>query len=343
MNALDWASDSRSIIFDSRQRRGLWRVAVSGGAPDPVLPNVRATRPSVARVGTGMVYQTEAVDSNIWELRIPSSADRNRPGDAFRLIASTLNDFDPGFSPDGTRIVFVSTRSGIGQIWVSKGDGSEAKPLTPFDGAMGSPSWSPDGKWIAFDASRSGGNWDLYIVAADGSPPIQKLTSNTSNNIRPSWSRDGSIYFGSNRTGDWQIWKTMRFVGGGEQVQITRGGGLHPIVSPDGRQVFYTKESPAEGIWKVPAEGGQEVQITKQGRGMGFDVADPGIFFMNWSANPVAVEMFDFASQQVVTVAPLPLRSEAVANLAVSRDGRSILYVAYESPQSDIEMLREFR
>ena len=343
VNALDWASDSRSIIFDSGSdpRRGLWRVAVGGGEPVPVLPNVRAGSPSVARVGTGMVYQTTAVDSNIWELRIPTLADRNRGGDAFRLIASTLYDFDPGFSPDGARIAFASTRSGSRQIWVSKRDGSEQKLLTPFDGPMGSPSWSPDGKWIAFDASRSGGNVDLYVVAADGSPPIRPLTSNTSNNIRPSWSGDGSIYFGSNRTGEWQIWRMPS--GGGKANQITFGGGMHPIVSPDGRQVFYTKEPPAEGIWKIPAEGGQEVQITKQGRGMGFDVADPGIFFMNWSANPVAVEMFDFASQQVVTVAPLPLRSEAVANLAVSRDGRSILYVAYESRQSDIEMLREFR
>ena len=78
VRALDWASDSRSIIFDSGQRRGLWRVAVSGGAPVPVLPNVPATRPSVARVGSGIVYQTEAVDSNIWELRIPTPA--ARPG-----------------------------------------------------------------------------------------------------------------------------------------------------------------------------------------------------------------------------------------------------------------------
>ncbi len=207
---------------------------------------------------------------------------------------------------------------------------------------MGSPSWSSDGKWIAFDARRSGGNWDLYVVAADGSPPIRQLTSNTSNNIRPSWSRDGSIYFGSNRTGDWQIWKTMRLVGGGEQVQITRGGGHHPIVSPDGRQVFYTKEF-AEGIWKVPAEGGQEERVTDQGRAMGFDVADDGVFYMNWSVTPSAVELLGFASQQFVTVAQLPPRSEAVANLAVSRDGRSILYVEYESRHSDIEMLREFR
>jgi Tol biopolymer transport system component/DNA-binding winged helix-turn-helix (wHTH) protein len=342
VNALDWASDSRSIIFDSGPRRGLWRVAVSGGAPVPVLPNVRAGSPSVARKGTGLVYETSAVDANIWELRIPPSADRNRPGDAFRLIDSTSIDLDPGFSPDGTRIVFASTRSGGRKIWVSKRDGSEPKLLTPFDGPMGSPSWSPDGKWIAFDASRSGGSWNLYIVPADGSGPAKPLTSDAFTNVRPSWSLDGRwIYFGSTRTGNSQIWKMPS--AGGKPEQITRGGGYHPIVSPDGQQVFYTKAPPAEGIWKVLAEGGQEVQITKQGRGMGFDVADPGIFFMNWSANPVAVEMFGFASQQVVTVARLPLRSEAVDNLAVSRDGRSILYVEYESPQSDIEMLREFR
>ena len=142
---------------------------------------------------------------------------------------------------------------------------------------------------------------------------------------------------------DWGLADLEDAIGRRETRADHAGGGYHPIVSPDGQQVFYTKEPPAEGIWKFPAEGGQEVQITDQGRGMGFDVADDGIFFMNWSANPAAVEMFDFASRQFVTVARLPLRSEAIANLAVSRDGRSVLYVACESQQSDIEMLREFR
>ena len=54
----DWAPDSRNVIHDSGNREpGLWRAAVAGGAPEPVLPNIRAIRPSVARSGAGVVYQ----------------------------------------------------------------------------------------------------------------------------------------------------------------------------------------------------------------------------------------------------------------------------------------------
>ena len=201
--------------------------------------------------------------------------------------------------------------------------------LTHFEGGgrVGSPSWSADGKRIAFDAILTGtGSWNLHIVAADGGP-VEPLTSDDFSNVRPGWSLDGRwIYFGSKRTGDWQIWR-MPSVGGTPE-QITRGGGLEPIVSPDGR-IYYAKAAPEQGIWEVPAEGGQEVQIVGRGRSLNFDVAENGIFMMDPSAKPQAtVEMFSFASRQIVPVAWLPpgVRLSDASYLTVTRDGRSMLY-----------------
>jgi hypothetical protein len=55
-------------------------------------------------------------------------------------------------------------------------------------------------RWIAFDNAKLG-NYDIYVISADGGPP-HRLTSGPFNNVRPSWSRDGRwIYFGSNPTG----------------------------------------------------------------------------------------------------------------------------------------------
>ena len=66
---------------------------------------------------------------------------------------------------------------------------------------------------------------------------------------------------------------------------------------------------------------------------------------MDVSTKPQAIEMFGFASRQLVTVARLPagLRFGAGPNFAVSRDGRSMLYVQDDQWTSDIEMLRDFR
>lgn len=121
---------------------------------------------------------------------------------------------------------------------------------------------------------------------------------------------------------------------------------MEPVVSPDGRDVYYAKQAPVQGIWEVPAKGGQEIQIVSRGGAMAFDVADTGIFIMDSSAKPQAtVEMFSFSSRQLVPVARLPagVRFKGASNLAVSRDGRSMLYVPYDQWLSDIEMLREFR
>ena len=128
--AFDWTRDSRSVIHDGGYvAPGLWRVAVAGGAPEPVLPNTRAARPSVARSGADViVYQNALVDSNIWELPTPSSPNRQPSGDAtYRAIASTFSDTDMRFSADGTRVAFNSRRSGHSALWVSNRDGSRRR------------------------------------------------------------------------------------------------------------------------------------------------------------------------------------------------------------------------
>jgi Tol biopolymer transport system component len=216
--------------------------------------------------------------------------------------------------------------------------------LTTFaDRWVGSPSWSADGQWIAFDALRSE-TWTLCIVPANGGP-IRTLISDAFNNIRPSWSPDGLwIYFGSDRTGNWQIWKVP--FAGGTPEQVTRGGGMEPVVSPDGRRVYYAKQPPEQGIWEIPAEGGDEVRIVDRGRVLSFDVADTGIFMLDVLTKPQAiVEMFSFSSRQLTTVARLPpgLRFTNTPYLSVTRDGTSMLYVQFDQWHSDIYMLPGFR
>ena len=349
----DWEPDSRKIIHDSGNREpGLWRTAVAGGAPEPLLLNITAIRPSVARSGAGVVYQNMRINGSIWELPTPSSPSREPSGDpTFPVLASTAFDTDMQFSPDGTRIAFASDRSGHSEIWVSNRDGSQANKLTSFAGGgrvrrVGSPAWSADGKLIAFDTQgTTTGKWTLHIVAADGGGPAKPLTSDAFNDVGPSWSIDGHwIYFGSDRTreGDWQIWKMP--LSGGTAVQVTFGGGREPVVSWDGRRVYYAKPPPIQGIWAIPAEGGQEVQVVSRGRALNFDVAENGIFLMDGTAKPQAtVDMFSFATQQLETVARLPPGVRYGGYLRVTRDGRSMLYARFDSWMSDIEMLPGFR
>jgi Tol biopolymer transport system component len=104
-------------------------------------------------------------------------------------------DVDARFSPDGSKIAFVSNRSGSIEICVAQSTGEHLVRLTSLNGPLtGSPRWSPDGRQIAFD-SRAAGNTDVYVISAEGGNP-RRLTTEAFNEALPSWSRDGAwIYF----------------------------------------------------------------------------------------------------------------------------------------------------
>src|SRR6185503_11796449 len=85
------------------------------------------------------------------------------------------NNYLPVFSPDGTRIAFMSYRDGQGEIYVMNVDGSNLHRLTNHPANDITPTWSPSGTQIAFTSDRTG-TPQIYIVGADGIG-LQKLTS----------------------------------------------------------------------------------------------------------------------------------------------------------------------
>jgi Tol biopolymer transport system component len=216
-------------------------------------------------------------DANIWKTPGPNSTEKGMP--PVKLIASKQHDGEPRFSPDGKWIAFTSNRKGSDEIWVCDSQGHNAVQITSFNShssnsnSLGSLQWSPDGRSIAFDATKEG-NADIYIVNSAGGP-VHRLTMKTSDELRPAWSRDGQwIYFGSNRSGDWQIWK-MR-LGGGAAMKVTKRGGRDALES-DGKFLYYAKLF-GHGIWRVPVEGGEEMQVLDQGEMSRWTLTGQGIF-----------------------------------------------------------------
>src|ERR1700745_1298704 len=91
------------------------------------------------------------------------------------LSNSVGGDHDPRYSPDGSRIIFVSTRDGNEEIYVMKADGSGQTRLTFDPAADEVPAWTASGQ-IVFVSDRDG-NAELYVMNADGSN-VRRLTNN---------------------------------------------------------------------------------------------------------------------------------------------------------------------
>ncbi len=109
---------------------------------------------------------------------------------------------EASWSPDGTRIAFVSNRAlgnqGCGQeeVYVMRSDGRAQQRVTCSRGQNLWPRWSPDGQRLVFISNRDG-NWEVYTIRLDGSDE-RRLTNNQTTDTQPSWAPTGReiVYVG---------------------------------------------------------------------------------------------------------------------------------------------------
>ncbi|HEY2017166.1 MAG TPA: protein kinase [Bryobacteraceae bacterium] len=353
LSRLAWTADDREIVYSTEREfggAGLWRISVSGGEPrrlTGILPF--AGNPSISPKGDRLAFTESWLDTNIYQSDGPgftTSGNPGRFGEPKAAIASSREDHSPSFSPDGTRIAFVSNRTSQSEIWTARRDGSGEMQLTHFNSFAGTPRWSPDGRWIVFDC-LAGGNPDIWVISAEGGTP-RRITAGPGQNTKPAWSPDGAwVYFASGRSGTDQIWKVT--ADGQSPTQLTWGGGREPLPSADGSTVYYTKRAGGAAIWRVPAGGGPERPLegmenfNQVGRAWG--VLAQGIYFVSREAGGRndAIRFFSFATRHVIPLGVSQERSAWVGPVALSPDGRHLLTVHTDQQVNDLMLIENFR
>jgi len=357
---LAWTPDADLVLSSSRGGGfHLWRLSAKPSSTSSIaalgIAGEDARFPSISRRGAGtstrLAYQRFVENLDI---RRGEIVEEGTPQHGLRasqpFIASTKAEDHPRYSPDGTKIAFVSRRSGTDEIWVCTSDGSNPARLTSMGGpVVVGPQWSPDGRRIAFFATTGpSGSYVAYVIDAAGGAPSRLTPSERGLEALPVWSHDGrSVYLASGRSGSLQIWKIP--LDGGEPMQLTRRGGAEASESPDGAVIYYTKVPEiGPGLWSVPVRGGDEERVLESVRFGYWAVARRGIYFIDFevpgdAARPV--RFFDFQSRRVTEVGKVEntARWTNTPGFAISPDGRWLLYTSLESTDADLMLVDNFR
>ena len=256
-----WTPDGKSITcVAGRHAQTLIDVPLDGGAEKLVKTPKWFAVIDIEWLpdGSGLIVtaqeQMRSSPSQIWHLSYPSGEARRMTND-FSVYANL------SLTADASTLV-VTQQETTSHIWLAPdGDVSRAKQLTTGTGRQdGSPSvsWTPDGK-IVYDSTASGSR-HTWAMNADGSDQRQ-LTDGAFEDQGAVVSRDGRyIAFTSNRTDAQHIYRMD--IDGTNLKQLTNGTGdeASPQFSPDGQWVIYNSIN--NGSWKVPADGGESVQLT---------------------------------------------------------------------------------
>ena len=189
-------------------------------------------------------------------------------GNQENLTNNPANDFDPDWSPDGTKIASSSARGGDRrQIYVMDADGSQPKKLTDTRDNT-DPDWSPDGQKIAFTVHPDfKEEWldHIAVVDSDGNNRVR----HEDHAMDPSWSPDGgAIAFVSwrdvgNRAGGNEIYVIGADRQGRKRVTHDLVGQHSPSFSPDGGRIaYYASHEGFNHIYVVGADGRNRKRLT---------------------------------------------------------------------------------
>ena len=240
-------------------------------ARQPIVPRVALSEPALSPDGKELVF---VAGGDLWTA--PSAG-----GVARLLVAHPATESRPLWSPDGTRVAFVSTRTNGGDIYVLDLVSGRLSRRTFDDGREQLDSWSRDGTWLYYSSSGgdiSGMN-DVWRVAANGGQPAQVAADRYASEYWASPSPDGktlAITARGNVVGQWwrhghshldesEIWLVKGLDAASPTYEaVSASGGAKeawPMWSADGKSLYYMSDRGGEENLWVRTPGGTDAKV----------------------------------------------------------------------------------
>jgi serine/threonine protein kinase len=235
----------RQLVWFDRQGKSLGPVGPPGEYNDIVLS------PDEKRLATQRIVST---NSDIWLLDLA----RGLPS---RFSFNAANEDDPVWSPDGSTIIFSSTRNGPFDLYrkVSSGAGTEELLSKSETDGREATDWSADGRFVLFDQAGPNG-MDIWILPffGDGKPYV--LLQTPFSEYQGHFAPDGHwLAYTSNESGRDEVY-VQSFPPSGGKWQVSTGGGAQPHWRGDGKELFYI--APDRKLMAVDVKFGSTFEIS---------------------------------------------------------------------------------
>lgn len=293
----------------------IWSVPFAGG--EAKLLAEGGDYPAIAPDSRRVAFQK---DRQIWIVPVDGSTA------AKRLLAARGTSGDAQWSPDGSRIAFVSGRGDHSFIGVYSNEGTPISWIAPSTSRDASPRWSPDGKHLAFIRRPGSGGAPQRILEQRHNP----------------W----SIWVGDVSSGEGrQIWKAPETLRGSPP---STQGGTNLNWADGGRIVFLSYMDGWPHLYSIGERGGEPLLLTPGNYMAEFISLSPDRRHLVFAAN-AGSDASDIDRRHVVKVPVDRAASEVMTPGAglewtpvVTGDGRSIAFIGATAQRPPLPMVMPF-
>ena len=264
------------------------------GTVDQFAPSYPELSPDGQRVGVLRVAQG---NPDVWVVDVGR-------GVPTRFTFHTGIDSAPLWSPDGSKIIFRSTRNGVWDLFEKPSTASaDEQPLLVTAQNKGPQDWSRDGRFLLYSTDDPKGYSDLWVLPMTGERKPFAVVQSSFDEIEGQFSPDGRwLAYASNESGRYEIY-VRTFPEAGGKWQVSTAGGMQPRWRADGGELFFV--APDSQLMATPIGVAANVRA--------LDVGAPVPLFPSRLATGGNITSAGF---------------QARAQYAVSADGRFLMNVA---------------